>query len=260
MPFIRTGGFVTHYTVEGKEGAPVLMMGNSLGTNLHMWDLQVPDLARRFRVLRYDKRGHGLTEAPKGVATWTIDDLAGDALALADALKIDRFHWCGLSIGGMIGQRLGSRAPGRVMSLALCNTANRMAEPQLMRDRAALVRKSGLEAVVGGVMQRWFTEKFRAENPDTIAGFTVMLTRGTAAGYAGCCDALAAMNLEADDRRIACPVQVLIGTHDVATPPAAGRAIAALIKNAKVVEVPAAHISTAERPAEVSAALVSFLA
>ncbi|MDE2228163.1 MAG: 3-oxoadipate enol-lactonase [Alphaproteobacteria bacterium] len=261
MAFVRTGRFVTHYSLWGNHKAPVLVLGNSLGTNFHLWDAQLPALAARFRVLRYDMRGHGLTEVPDGVDAYTIDDLAGDVLALADALAIERFHYSGLSIGGMVGQRLGARAPGRVLSLALCDTAMTIAAPQVYRDRADAVRKNGLESIGDAVLQRWFTEGFLKAKPDIARGMRTMLTRNSVAGYAGCCLALAAMDLAADARRIACPTLVLVGARDEATPPAAARAIAAAVKGAKLVEIAdCAHISPVERPAEVTAALTEFFA
>src|SRR5579875_292026 len=227
MAFVRTGSFVTHYDFAGRSDAPVLVLGNSLGTSLHLWDAQLPALAARFRVLRYDMRGHGLTEAPAGVEAYTIDELAGDVLALADALRIERFHYCGLSIGGMVGQRLGARAPDRVRSLALCNTAMAVAVPQAYRDRADAVRKNGLGSIGDAVLERWFTPKFLAANPDVARGMRTMLTHNSVAGYAGCCLALATMDLSADARRIACPTLVVAGAQDQATPPAAAHAIAA---------------------------------
>lgn len=261
MAFIRTGNFVTHHVFRGKTDVPVLVLGNSLGTNFHLWDAVLPELAARFRVLRYDMRGHGLTEAPAGIDAYTIDELAGDVLALADALEIDCFHYCGLSIGGMVGQRLGARAPDRVQSLALCNTAMKVGAPQVYRDRADAVRKNGLESIGDAVLERWFTAGFLKRKPDVARGMRTMLTRNSVAGYAGCCMALAAMDLSGDVRRIACPTLVVAAANDQATPPEAGRAIAAAIRGAKFVEIPdCAHISSVERPAEVAAALTAFFA
>ncbi len=261
MAFVRTGSFVTHYDFAGRSDAPVLVLGNSLGTSLHLWDAQLPALAARFRVLRYDMRGHGLTEAPAGVEAYTIDELAGDVLALADALRIERFHFCGLSIGGMVGQRLGARAPGRVRSLALCNTAMRVAAPQAYRDRAEIVRRNGLEPIAAAVLERWFTPAFLRANPDVARGMATMLTRTSVGGYVGCCLALATMDLVADARKIACPTLIVAGAEDQATPPEMARAIAAAVTDAKLVEIPGcAHISSVEQPAAVTAALTEFFA
>ncbi|MGH7007882.1 MAG: 3-oxoadipate enol-lactonase [Stellaceae bacterium] len=261
MAFVRTGHFVTHYDFAGQREAPVLVVANSLGTDMHLWDAQVPAFAARFRVARYDMRGHGLTEPPAGVDAYTIDDLAGDVLALADALKIERFHYCGLSIGGMVGQRLGARVPDRVRSLALCNTAMTVAVPQAYRDRADAVRKNGLGAIGDAVLERWFTPKFLAANPDIARGMRTMLMHTSVAGYVGCCLALSTMDLTADARRIACPTLVVAGADDQATPPAAARAIAAAAKGAKLVEIPdCAHLSAVERPAELTAVLSEFFA
>lgn len=261
MAFVLTGNFVTHYDFAGRQDAQLLVLANSLGTDMHLWDAQVPALAARFRVLRYDMRGHGLTEPPAGVDAYTIDELAGDVLALADALEIERFHYCGLSISGMVGQRLGARAPDRVRSLALCNTAMTVAVPQAYRDRADAVRKNGLASISNAVLERWFTPKFLAANPDVVRGMRTMLTHNSVAGYVGCCLALAAMDLTADARRIACPTLVVAGAQDQATPPAASRAIVAAAKGAKLVEIPdCAHLSAVERPAELTAVLSEFFA
>ncbi|HYL33731.1 MAG TPA: 3-oxoadipate enol-lactonase [Stellaceae bacterium] len=261
MAFVRTGNFVAHYDFAGKSDATALVLGNSLGTDMHLWDAQVPALAARFRVLRYDMRGHGLSEAPAGIEAYTIDDLAGDVLALTDALEIEHFQYCGLSIGGMVGQRLGARAPDRVRALALCNTAMTVAVPQNYRDRADAVRKNGLASIGDAVLERWFTPKFLTANPDIARGMRTMLTRNSVAGYAGCCLALATMDLTTDVRRIACPTLVVAGAQDQATPPAAARAIAAAVKGTKLVEIPdCAHISAVERPAELTAALSDFFA
>ena len=261
MAFVRTGNFVTHYDFAGKGDAPVLVFANSLGTDMHLWDAQVPAFAARFRVVRYDMRGHGLTEPPTGIEAYTIDELAGDVLALADALAIERFHYCGLSIGGMVGQRLGARAPDRVRSLALCNTAMTVAAPQNYRDRADAVRNKGLASIGDAVLERWFTAKFLAANPDVARGMRTMLTHNSVAGYVGCCLALSIMDLNADARRIACPTLVIAGTQDLATPPAAARAIAAAVRGAKLVEIPdCAHLSAVERPAELTAVLSEFFA
>lgn len=261
MAFVRTGSFVTHCEAIGKSDAPILVLGNSLGTDMHLWDAQLSGLAACFRVLRYDMRGHGLSEPPEGIDAYTIDDLAGDVLALADALEIEHFHYCGLSIGGMVGQRLGARAPDRVQSLALCNTAMAVAVPQAYRDRADAVRKIGLGAIGDAVLERWFTPQFLTENPDVARGMRTMLMHNSVAGYVGCCLALATMDLNADARRIACPTLVVAGAQDLATPPAAARAIAAAVKGAKLIEIPdCAHLSAVERPAELTAVLSEFFA
>jgi 3-oxoadipate enol-lactonase len=195
MPFIRVNSLTVHYQLDGPAAAPVILFGNSLGTNLHLWDAQLPALRERFRLLRYDMRGHGMTDAP--AEAYTIDQLAYDALGLLDALKLDKARYCGLSIGGMIGQRLGVKAPGRFLQLALCNTGMSIGTPQLWQDRIAAVRQGGLGPMVDGVMQRWFTPASFKNKPELLAGYRNMLVRTPADGYIGCCRAIAGTDLAA---------------------------------------------------------------
>ncbi len=260
MPFIRAGALSVHYQIEGDPALPVVMLSNSLGTNLHLWDAQMPALLPKFRVLRYDMRGHGLTDLPTGEA-YTMDELADDALALLDALKLGRVHFCGLSIGGMIGQKLGAKAGKRFLSLTLCNTAMVIATFQIWQDRLASVRQGGMAAIVESVLQRWFTADFHQTHPETIAGYRNILLRTPAAGYIGCSLAIRDADLTSDAARIACPTLVVVGESDMATPPETGRALAQTVKGAKLVALKnACHISAVEQPAALNAALLGFLA
>lgn len=259
MSFIKAGEISVHYDLTGPAGAPVVMLANSLGTNFHIWDPQARSLAERFRVLRYDMRGHGLTDCPE--AGYGIDRLADDALALLDALGIDRVHFCGLSIGGMVGQRLAAKAGKRLRSLVLCDTASRIGPPSLWDDRIANIRANGLAAAAPGVLQRWFTQRFLAERPDEARGYGNMLARTPLAGYLGCCAAIRDADLRADDAAIRCPTLVIVGKEDLATPPAAAAELRDAIAGARLVEIDAAaHIPTIERPDAVIAALTEFLA
>lgn len=261
MSFLRAGGITVHYNLAGPEGAPVVMMSNSLGTSLAIWDPQAEALASRFRVLRYDTRGHGLTDCPSaGAKGYTIDQLTGDAVALMDALKLDRVHFCGLSIGGLIGQRLAATAPQRVKSLILCDTAPRIGPPQMWDDRIAAIRKGGIEAIAEGTMQRWFTTRFHVERQAELNGIRNMLVRTPAEGYIGCSLAIRDTELGPDDRKITCPTLVLVGESDPATPPSSAREIADAIKGARLELIQnAAHIVTIEQPAALNRLLSSFL-
>jgi len=260
MPFIRAGGLVVHYLLEGPAKAPVVMLGNSLGTNLHLWDGQMAALLPKYRVLRYDMRGHGLTDLGPGEA-YTIDELSSDAVALLDALKIDRAHYCGLSIGGMVGQKLGVKAGKRLLSLTLCNTAMRIATFQIWQDRVASVRQGGMASIVEAVLQRWFTPDFHRTNPEAIEGFRNLLLRTPAAGYIGCSLAIRDSDQTAEAAKIACPTLVVTGDSDQATPPESGKALANAIKGAKLVELKrCSHISAVEQEAALNAALTGFLA
>ncbi|HYG86500.1 MAG TPA: 3-oxoadipate enol-lactonase [Azospirillum sp.] len=258
MPFIAAGDITVHYHLAGPPGAPVVLFANSIGTSFHIWDAQVPALSERYRVLRYDMRGHGLTDATP--APYSMDMLADDALALLDALGIERAHVVGLSIGGMMAQRLAAKAPQRVTSLVLCDTASRIGPPSIWADRIAAIRADGLASIAQGVMARWFTERYRSERADAVRGFVNMLSRTPAEGYVGCAMAIRDADLTADDARIACPTLVLVGDQDLATPPSLARETADAIPGARfAVLKDAAHIPCVERPDALTAQLLDFL-
>jgi 3-oxoadipate enol-lactonase len=257
MAFVRAGDLVVHYELSGPPGRPVILFANSLGTSYHVWDAQAAALADRFRVLRYDMRGHGLTDCPPG--PYTIAQLGDDARALLDALGVGPVHVCGLSIGGMVAQRLAATAGARVLSLALCDTANRIGPPGRWDDRVAAVSKGGLESIADAVLKVWFTQDFLARRPDDARGMANMLLRTPAAGYIGCCLALRDADLRADDAKIGCPTLVVVGDQDVATSPDAARALSAAIGGARLeVLVQAAHIPAVEQPAALSRLLGDF--
>ena len=163
MPMIDADGCPINVEVAGPEGAPALMLSNSLGTNLHMWDDQVPEWSKHFRVVRYDRRGHGKSGAPKG--PYSMERFGRDVLAVADALKIKKFNWCGLSMGGMVGQWLGANAPDRVEKLVLSNTNFHYADKGPWNDRIKFVQEKGLGELVDPNMERWFTAGFRDRAP-----------------------------------------------------------------------------------------------
>jgi 3-oxoadipate enol-lactonase len=263
MSFVQANGLAVHYEWSGRKDGPVLLFANSLGTNFHVWDPQAAFLADRFRILRYDMRGHGLTDCPPvpdGGPGYTIDMLADDALALLDALGVRRAHYCGLSIGGLVGQRVAAKAGNRIASLILCDTANRIGPPEIWTDRIAAVRKGGPAAIADGVMARWFTAKFLAERKAEAAGMRNMLLRTPIDAYVGCCFALRDADLRADDARITAPTLVVVGDHDAATPLAAARELSEAIKGAKLAIVDgAAHIPTIEQPAALNRLLGDFL-
>src|SRR6185312_3874379 len=186
MPFIRAGDITVHYLIEGPENAPAVMLSNSLGTSLAVWDAQAASLRQKYRVVRYDTRGHGLTDVtPVGASGYTMDQLADDAAALIKALGLKRVHFCGLSIGGMLGQRLAAKAPELLASLILCDTAPYM-NPHVWDERIAAIRQGGIEVTAEATMQRWFTKGFHAAQPDAVKGIRNMLVRTPADGYIGC--------------------------------------------------------------------------
>jgi 3-oxoadipate enol-lactonase len=257
MPTIDADGCPIYYEVEGRDSGPALMLSNSLGTNLHMWDDQAPEFAKHFRLIRYDRRGHGQSGVPAG--PYTMERFGRDVLAVLDALKIEKTNWCGLSMGGMVGQWLGANAPDRVEKLVLANTNYYYADKNPWIDRIKFVSEKGLEALVDANMQRWFTEGFRKRAPDVMARMKAMFVATKVPGYIGCCQAIAAMDFRESNPRITAPTLVIVGTQDAATPPSAGEAIQKAIKGAKLVGLDAAHISNMEQPKQFTDTVLDFL-
>jgi 3-oxoadipate enol-lactonase len=251
-------------SLDGPDGAPVLVLGNSLGTSSALWDPQLPALARRFRLLRYEHRGHGrdggqFSPAPPG--PYAIAELGADVLDLLDRYHIDEVMYCGVSLGAMIGLWIAAQAPGRIRSLALCCTSARLQPAGLWLQRAATVRESGMGAIAQQVVSRWFTPAFAAACPAVPAQFTAELAGVAPEGYAGCCDAIAALDLRGQLAAVSAPTLVLAGSDDPATPPWHAAVIASGIPGARLRVVRgAAHLANVSNAAEVSAALVSHLA
>jgi len=244
--------------VDGPARAPVLVLSNSLGTNLSMWEEQLSALTQRFRVLRYDTRGHGASSVTPG--PYTVAQFGGDVLGLLDALKIDRVHFCGLSLGGMIGMWLAVNAPARIDRLVLANTAPQIGPPEVWNTRIENVRKGGLEAIADTVIERWFTRGFREREAEKIARTRAMLVATSPQGYIASCAAVRDMNQRESIRAIRHPTLVIAGTHDVVTSPTEGRKMTEAIAGARYVELDAAHISNIEAAARFTAELSGFLA
>jgi 3-oxoadipate enol-lactonase len=257
MPMIDADGCPIHVQVEGPEGAPVLMLSNSLGTTLHMWDAQVEPFTKHFRLVRYDRRGHGKSGVPKG--PYSMERLGRDVLAVLDAHNIKTINWCGLSMGGMVGQWLGANAPGRVEKLILSNTSSYFPDKNGWNDRLKFVREKGVAALAGPNMERWFTKGFRERSPETIARMIEMFTATPLEGYIGCGEAVRDMDHREILPKIKAPTLVIIGKHDPATTPEAGEYIRSHIPGAAQVVLDAAHISNIEQSAAYSAAVVDFL-
>lgn len=258
MPMVTTDdGCRIYVQVEGPADAPALMLSNSLGTDLSMWDDQAGEFARHFRLIRYDRRGHGRSAVPPG--PYSMERLGQDVLAILDALGIAKTSWCGLSMGGMVGQWLGANAPERFEKLILSNTSAYYPDKAPWNDRIKFVREKGLADLVEPNMQRWFTEGFRARAPQTIARMTEMFLATDPEGYVANCAAVRDMDFRADNARIAVPTLVIVGAQDPATPPAAGEAIAKAIPGAKVASVDAAHIANVEQPKAYADTVLGFL-
>ena len=257
MAFVRAGGSTVYYDLAGPSDAPVLAFGNSLGTNVHVWDDVRERFTDRFRMLRFDMRGHGLTDLGEPPS---MTALADDVAALLDALDIARVSFVGLSIGGMIGQRLAAAHPSRVDGLVLCATANRIGTPAGWAARIDAVRAGGMASLVTSVLARWFTPQTHRDRPELIAGFATMLARTPPEGYVGACAAIRDADLAVDDARIACPTLVVAGSDDEVTPPADAFALRDAIAGSVAVVVDgAAHIVPAERPDAFARAVLPFL-
>ncbi len=210
-----------HHEFRGKRGSPALVFTGSLGTDLTMWMPQAELLKPRFCTLRYDIRGHGRSPVPAG--PYSIDDLGSDLLALLDRLGIERASLCGLSIGGMISMWVAAHAPERVERLVLCCTSAQLGPPSAWAERAATVRAEGVGAIADAVLARWFTPGFAEARPEVIERMRGILTATPPEGYAGCCEAIAEMDLRGDLPSVTAPTLVLAGSDDPATPPAHGR-------------------------------------
>jgi 3-oxoadipate enol-lactonase len=247
-----------HHVVDGSAEAPVLILSSSLGTTHEMWEPQLGTLSESFRVVRYDRRGHG--RSPVAAGTTTIDELGSDLVELLDDLGVERVSFCGLSLGGIEGMWLAVNEAKRLERLALCCTAASFTPRQGWVDRAATVRSRGVEAIADAVLERWFRPSFRALQPGIVSRFRAMLVSTPAEGYAACCDALADADLEPRLAEISAPTLVLTGAGDPVVPPSSGDALAAAITGAThtVVE-DAAHIANVEQPDAFTAALVRHL-
>ena len=257
MTYTEIGGARFHYRLDGPAIAPVVVLSNSLGTNLAMWDAQIPTLTQKFRVLRFDARGHGESDVTTG--PYTIEALAGDVIGLLDALKISAAHYCGLSVGGLIGGWLGVHAPQRFKSLTLCNTAARIGTTDGWNTRISAVREGGMAAIANGVISRWFTENFAKREPRTVEATRQMLLHTPPDGYVATCAAIRDEDLREQISRVSLPTLVISGAKDAATTAADGQFIAGKIPAAKYVELNAAHLSNIEAADPFTKALLKFL-
>ncbi|MEO9136280.1 MAG: 3-oxoadipate enol-lactonase [Casimicrobiaceae bacterium] len=246
-----------HYVVDGDVGSPPLLLSNSLGTSLEMWESQITMLASRFRVVRYDSRGHGTSEVTPG--PYSIEQLAGDALGLLDALAIARAHFCGLSMGGMVGMWLGINAPGCIDRLVLANSGAKIATADLWNARIDAVRKGGTASIASAVLKRWFSPQVLEQPTPMIARLRATFEAMSAEGYVASCAAVRDMDQRHALHRIHAPTLVIAGTDDRATPASDGRFVADRIHDARYVELPAAHLSNIQAAPAFTQVLVQFL-
>jgi 3-oxoadipate enol-lactonase len=246
-----------HHLIEGPEDAPVLVLSNSLGTSLAMWDEQASALSERFRLLRYDHRGHGGSPVPPG--PYTVEYLGRDVIALLDRLEVERFSFCGLSLGGMVGMWLASEAPERVERLVVCCTSARFA-PDTFDSRARTVRAEGVHAIADAVVERWFTPAFHEGRREAVERARRMLLDTPAEGYAGCCEAVRDADLSDRLGAISASTLVIAGADDPAAPPEGAELIRASIPDASLEVISgAAHLANIEQPEAVTQAILDHL-
>jgi 3-oxoadipate enol-lactonase / 4-carboxymuconolactone decarboxylase len=246
------------YQVDGPQGAPVLVLANSLGTTSAMWEPQLRPLTGLFRVVRYEHRGHGGTPTPLG--PYTIGQLGGDVVDLLDAVGAERASLCGLSLGGMVAMWLASHVPERVERLVLSCTAPQLPPAAQWAERAATVRASAPSALLDAVMGRWFTPAFVQRRPDVTGLVAAMLGAASAEGYAGCCEAIGAMDQRDDLSAIAAPTLIIAGAEDPVVPPATAVAMHERIGGSSMVVLRAAHLANIEQPERFAAAVIDHLA
>jgi 3-oxoadipate enol-lactonase len=258
MPMIDAGdGCLLNVSIDGRDGGPTLMLSNSLGCTLEMWEPQMAALTKQFRVVRYDRRGHGKSSVPPG--PYSMQRFGKDVLAILDDLNIERVHWCGLSMGGMVGQWLGANAPERFDRIILSNTACYYPDPTNWLNRIKAVKEGGIAAVADTVIAGWLTADFREREPAITARMKAMLTASPQVGYLACCEALSTLDQRALLPKIKSPTLVIAGRHDPATPVAAGETIRSQIPGASMTILDAAHISNVEQPNAFTEAVVGFL-
>lgn len=257
MSFLQIAGLPVQYSLTGPSEAPVVILSHSLGTDLTMWDGQIRALEARFRVLRYDLRGHGGSGVTAG--PYSMEQLGGDVIALLDALGLERAHFCGISIGGMIGMWLGLRAPGRFHSLVLANTAARIGTADAWSGRIDQIRREGMASISSAAVERWLTADFRARSPQLVEKMRRIFESTPVEGYIGCCAAIRDADFRQSVSSIRLPTLVLSGTSDLATPPSDGCFLAAQIPGARYEELGAAHLANIEAPGRFNAELIRFL-
>jgi 3-oxoadipate enol-lactonase/4-carboxymuconolactone decarboxylase len=258
LPFITVDSVRLYYRLEGNDDRPVLVFSHSIGADHGMWAPQVADLLPHFRILRYDTRGHGASDVPAG--EYTMERLGRDVIELADALGIAKFAFCGLSLGGMIGQWLGANAPDHVAALVLANTSPLMAPKSNWDDRRRAVLGGGMAAIIDVVMQRFFSPEALARHDQYAGSVRATVLRTDPIGYAGCCSAIRDMDHTGLLRKIHVPTLVISGHRDVSTPWAGhGEILAREISGARAIHLPAAHLSNLEAPRSFASALLEFL-
>ena len=256
MQTISRDGVTLHVAVSGAADGFPIIFANSLGTDLRVWDLLLPYLGDGYRFIRFDKRGHGLSDCPD--APYTIDDLALDAIAVADAFDVTGAAFVGLSIGGLIGQALALKRPDLVSSLVLMDTAAKIGEADMWNARVSALRDGGIEGIAEAVLDRWFAPALR-NDPVALAPWRNMLVRTPLEGYVGCCQAIAGADYRAPAAQVDVPVMAMVGADDLATAPDVVRATAELYGAAFHILPDAGHLPCVEQPQAVARLIIEFL-
>lgn len=259
MPFASLSNVRLAYSLDGPENAPVVMLSNSLMASWMMWDPQFEALARDWRVLRYDTRGHGQSDSPPG--PYTIELMADDAAGLIEYVGVEDVHFVGLSMGGMIGQQLALRHPGRVRSLSLCDTASEMPPRAMWDERFATAREQGIEGLVDATIKRWFVANFIEREPQTIAWVRKMILSTGVEGYIACASAVRDMSQTHLLRGIQVPTQIIVGLDDPACTLAASEVLHQEIAGSTLHVIDdAAHLANIEKPEHFTRLLLEFFA
>ena len=255
---IKANGIDIHYEIEGN--GPWLTMSHSLACNISMWDPQMPVLTKKFKVLRFDTRGHGQSSAPAG--EYTLDQLADDVKGLLDALNIKQTHWAGLSMGGMIGQAFALKYPGVFLSMVLADTTSRRPPDaaKMWGERVQNAQTKGMDSLVDSTLARWFTEPYRNSHKDVMAKIGDDIRKTPVAGFVGCCHAISKVDYLDRLKEIKVPALVMVGEHDHGTPPEAARVIQKNLPGSELKIIPsAAHLSNIEQASEFNKNMIGFL-
>jgi 3-oxoadipate enol-lactonase len=257
MPTVKLPDAALYYEFSGPEGAPVLVLSNSLGTNLHIWDGQIADFTKHFRLLRYDTRGHGKSSVTPG--PYSLAQLSNDVLRLLDALQLSQVYFCGVSMGGMTAMFLGIHSPSRFTKIVACSAAANIGTPESWNARIDAVKKGGMKAVASAVIERWFTPPFRTTHPAEMAKMQAILESVNPDGYIANCAAVRDMDLRDSLTAINIPALIISGTYDPGATSADGRYLAEHIPGSRFFEIAASHISNIEAQIVFNREVLSFL-
>lgn len=257
MPKIELENFTCNYLYENFGHTQTLVLSNSLGTNFSMWEDNIDELSHHFNILRYDKRGHG--ESTINQDKISISELAQDVIELVEKLQLKNVYFCGLSIGGLIGQWLGINHPDKFKKIIICNTAAKIGTVEGWETRIEQVTKFGLESILDGTATRWFTEKYREKNPEKVANILNSFQKTSLKGYVACCHAVANADFRTDLHRLTIPLLIIAGSQDKVTTEEDAKYIQKNSGLGHLISLDTAHLSNMEQPREFSKHIIQFL-